>query len=58
MLLARMPAPLRPPIRPKPRVYAGAAFSVRSRCTRAWARGAEGWRIVGGQVGNIPEGAN
>lgn len=31
-------------------VYAGAAFSVRSRYMRVWARGPEGWRIVGGQV--------
>lgn len=35
--------------------YAGAPFSALSRYTRVWAKGAGGWRIVGGQVGMVPD---
>ena len=35
--------------------YAGAPFSALSRYTRVWAKGDGGWRIVGGQVGMVPD---
>lgn len=38
--------------------YAGTPFSSLGRYTRVWADDADGWRIVGGQVGMVPENAN
>lgn len=38
-------------------IHAGTAFSVQARYMRVWARGPEGWRVVGGQASAIPDDA-